>query len=121
MAHIVSQKRHFEVKSNVAVLSVKTATMDIFVYTTADGPKNIKKSASTPFLIDLHCEKHSKRFRIRVKWVRIAHRVKLWHNFEQNLNVAVLRVKTATLGVKNECFLAIFAQSLLQNSEKTLF
>ena len=117
----MSKNHHFEVKLNVAVLSGKTATLAIFVYTAAYGPKNLEISTSTPFLIDLHCEKHSKRFRIRVKWVRIAHRVKLWHNFEQKLNVAVLRVKTATLGVKNGCFLAIFAQSLLQNSEKTLF
>ena len=117
----MSQKCHFEVKSNVAILSVKIATLPIFVYTTAYGPKNIKKSASTPFLIDLHCEKHPEGFRIRVKWDGIAYRVKLWHSFEQKLNVAVLRVKTATLGIKNGCFLAIFAQNLLQNPEKTLF
>ena len=102
-------------------MSVKTATLAIFVYTTAYGTKNIKKSASTFFLIDLHCEKYPEGVRIRVKWDGIAYRVKLWHRFGKKLNVAVLRVKTATLGFKNDCFLAIFAQTLLQNPEKTLF
>ena len=99
--HRVSQKRHFEVKLNIAVLSGKSATLTIFVYTAAYGPKNIEKSTSTLFLIDLNCEKHSKRFRIRVKWDRMAHRVRLWHSFEEKLNVAVFSVKTATLRVKN--------------------